>query len=126
MVNRNTILPSSKPAPAGFLVFTIVPGFRLEVYPRPLYNDIVIRLYMTSKNAIAHFHLLEKQQEEIDDEFGEPLEWDALDGEKYSKVSLSKNNANLMSETDWPSQYEWLGSKLERFNEVFRPRISDL
>lgn len=125
MVRRNTLIPNSGPTRAGFLVFTIISNFRLEVYPRSRDDDIVIRLYMSGKNAKTHFHALKKQQPEIEDEFGELLEWDELCGRKYCKVSLSKKDANLMDETRWSDHYEWLASKLEQFNKVFRPRVAN-
>ena len=126
MIRKSCLTPASKPAPAGFLVFAIALGFRLEVYPRPKYDDIVIRLYMSGKNAKTHFHALKEQQQEIEREFGEALEWDELRDAKYSKVSLSKSNVDLPNEKGWLSHYEWLATKLEKLNEVFRPRIEGL
>ena len=125
MVRRNTLIPNSGPTPAGFLVFTIISHFRLEVYPRSRHDDIVIRLYMSGKNAKTHFHALKKQHQEIEREFGELLEWDELCDKKYSKVSLSRSDADLSNEKDWLNQYEWLASKLEQFNKVFRPRLAN-
>lgn len=125
MVRKSSLTPASEPAPAGFLVFAITSSFRLEVYPRPKYDDIVIRLYMSGKNAKTHFHALKEQQQEIEREFGESLEWDELCEGKYSKVSLSKSGVDLPNEKGWLNHYEWLASKLEQFNRVFRPRVAN-
>lgn len=44
--------------------------------------------------------------------------------EKY--ISLSKSDTDPTDETDWQNQHEWLAAKIEKFNEVFRPRIKAL
>jgi hypothetical protein len=41
-------------------------------------------------------------------------------------VYLDKINVAVTDETDWLNQHAWLTSKLEKFNEVFRPRIMAL
>ena len=56
----------------------------------------------------------------------ETLEWNELLGSKSSRIGLSKVNTDLLDEKYWPDQYEWLTTKLELFNKVFRPRIRAL
>lgn len=86
-------------------------------------REIGIRLYMSGDFSKAHYHLLKEQQEEIHNEFGEMLEWHELPENERSRISLSKADTDPSDENDWPHQYEWLTTRLERFNQVFRPRI---
>ncbi len=81
---------------------------------------------MTGPNATAHFHLLQAQADDIAEEFGEALEWAELPHRKSSRVLLKKGDTDPTDETDWQNQHEWLLSKLERFDKVFRPRIKAL
>ena len=81
---------------------------------------------MGGKNSTAHFHLLREQQAEIENEFSEPLEWEEKPKGIEKWISLSKSDTDPANETDWPNQHEWLASKLELFDKVFRPRIKAL
>ena len=59
-------------------------------------------------------------------EFGETLDWNELPTSERSRISLSKQDTDPLDENDWTQQYEWLATQLERFNQVFRPRITAL
>ena len=89
-------------------------------------KEIRIWLYMSGNDAKAHFHLLEEQQEEIHNEFGEMLEWYEMPENESSRICLNKGDTDPLDKNDWLRQYEWFTAKLERFNQVFRPRIQAL
>lgn len=89
-------------------------------------KEIRIWLYMRGNDAKAHFHLLEEQQEEIHNEFGEMLEWYEMPENESSRICLNKGDTDPLDENDWPQQYEWFTAQLERFDHVFRPRIQAL
>lgn len=101
-------------------------GFRLVVWLGRQNREIAVRFYMSHQN----FYLLERQREEIDKEFGEPLEWEELPQRKESRVSLRKDITNPIDEADWQNQHKWIVSKiekfLEKFNVVFLPRLQEL
>ena len=101
-------------------------GFSLMAWLLRSTRRIGIRLVMRGNNAEAHFHLLEEQQEEIHDEFGETLEWNELPGYTSYRISLYQTDINPLDENDWPQQYKWFTTKLELFNTVFRQRIEAL
>ena len=89
-------------------------------------REISIQLYMAGDFAKAHYHLLKEQQKKIHNEFDETLEWDERPENTRSRISLSKAGTDPLDENDWPHQYAWFTTKLERFNQVFRPRIRTL
>ena len=112
-----------KPQPAHHLEFDIGhPDFGIRLSQRRKQKDISASIYITGPNAEAHFHLLNEQRENLESEFGVPLEW----SEKERWVYLLKQDTDPTDETDWPNQHEWLASKLELFDKVFRPRIKVL
>ena len=101
--------------------------FFLEAWIYTQRPEIGVRLRMSGKDGPAHFHLLKRQSEAIRREFGETLN---LKWRKYPRpdrnlniVYVDKINVDVTDEADWPNQHAWLASELERFNEVFRPRI---
>ncbi len=127
MVQRGSQLRCPKPGPWNYLIFSIGrTGFSVEVTMSTQKTEIGIRLYITGQNATAHFHLLKAKRDDIEEEFGESLEWAELPQHASSRVSLKKGDTDPTDETDWQNQHEWLISKLERFDKVFRPHIKAL
>ena len=104
-------------------------GFYYKVYPRfskKNNKNVLIGLYISGRNATTYFHLLADQRQEIEKEFGESLEWNEFDGKIYNRISLSNNYGDLLDETNWYNQYGRIAAKLERFKEIFYPRIKKL
>ena len=127
MVQKGSPLKCPKPGPWRFLIFSIGrTGFSIEPRVATTKKTIGISLYVSGKDATAHFHLLKEQQAKVEKEFGDPLEWEELPGHKSSRISLRKEDTDPQDEADWPNQHEWLTSKLELFDKVFRPRIKAL
>ena len=106
--------------------------FCLEVWiykrdPEHGLPQIGVRLRMSGRDGPAHFHLLKRQSEEIVKELGETPKWREYPSHRnLNIVYLDKSNVDVTDETDWPNQHAWLASKLEKFNEVFQPRIMTL
>ena len=100
--------------------------FCIDVYLSHEKKEIGIKLHIGRQNATEPFELLKQQQEEIEREFAEPLEWNERPLYAYNWIFLRKTDIDPTDETDWPNQHEWLASKLELFDKVFRPRIKAL
>ena len=127
MIQKGSQLRCPKPGPWNYLIFSIGrTNFSMEVTMSIQKTEIGIRLYIKRQNATAHFHLLKAQRDDIEDKFGESLEWAELLQYESSRVSLKKSDTDPTDEADWKSQHEWLASKLELFDKVFRPRIKAL
>ena len=125
IADKGSLLNLGTPSPRNFHQFGIGKmGFSLMAWL--LRSQIGIRLVMRDQNAEAYFHLLKEQQKEIHKEFGETLEWNELPNHKACRISLYRADTDPLDENDWPQQYEWLTAKLERFDQVFRPRIRTL
>ena len=74
----------------------------------------------------AVYNALYAQKEAIENEFGGKLEWNELPENKESYVSIFKDNADIMNESDWLNQFSWLADNLERLDKVFRKRVKEL
>ena len=100
---------------------------RKVIRPRP--GEISVEFCITGgPNAKTFFDALMEQQTqtEIEEEFVESLEWREEGPRGDRRLRLKKVDVNPDDETDWPRQHEWLATKLEKLNEVFRPRIMAL
>ncbi len=130
MDRENIPLKFPKPGPSNYLDFSIGRAyFTMQPYLVATRREIGIRLYVggkDAKNATAYFHLLKEQQEEIQNAFDEPLEWDEQAGPIVKRISLHKGDTDPTDEFDWPNQQKWFADNLEKFDKVFRPRVKAL
>jgi hypothetical protein len=76
-------------------------------------------------NAKAHFRILEELKPKIEEEIGEPLEWEELPHRKESRIRI-RLDADPTTQPDWPRQHEWIRKRLEAFHKVFAPRVKTL
>jgi hypothetical protein len=127
MVDNGSSLNYPTSIAGRYILFSIGrTNFSLMTWLAHTRSEIGIWLYVKGNNAEAHFRLLQEQQEEIHDEFGEMLEWIELPGSNTKRICLAKVDTDPLDENDWPHQYEWFTAQLERFDKVFRPIIKKL
>ena len=127
MTDNGSSVNCPAPTTRNYLQFSIGrTTFTVQAWAASTNREIGIRLYMAGDFSKAHYHLLKEQQEEIHNEFGETLAWNELPTSERNRISLSKQDTDPLDENDWTQQYEWLTTRLERFNQVFRPRITEL
>ena len=120
-------LSPPKPRPHAWMAFSIgISNFTCTAWLGLQNQDISVRLQMGAPDATAYFYLLKEQQEEIEKEFGESLEWMEMPGRERSRISLHKKDTDPAEKTDWQNQHEWIASKLTKFDEVFRQRLQEL
>lgn len=117
----------TKPQPQHWINFSIGRAyFGMYSFVDTQNPRIGVRMFIEGPDAKAHFHLLELEKEEIEQNFGEPLVWQELPEKKSSYISLYNENENPKQKSRWPQQHEWLLQKLEKFHEVFSQRIKNL
>ena len=80
---------------------------------------------MRGANAIGHFYALRVQEEEIEKDFGDKLEWWAR-AKSEKRVGFRNQGADPTDEEDWHNQHEWLVDILEKLYAVFHPRLEKL
>lgn len=84
-------------------------------------KKIAANFHLQGRKAASHLHQLEEQRSEIESSFDQPLVWN----QSPKRVGLAKDIADPTNEADWPDQFEWLRSNLEKLNEVFQPIIAE-
>ncbi|MYB01872.1 DUF4268 domain-containing protein [Candidatus Poribacteria bacterium] len=127
MIQKDSSVKLRKPKPSNHINASIGKAhFSISAYMDKQNKRVRVRIYMGGPNSTAHFHLLKEQQTEIEKEFGEPLEWEEKPEGKEKYISLSKSDTDPTDEADWQNQHKWLATKIEKFNEIFGPRIKIL
>ena len=102
-----------------------IKGFSLRARQTIKRKEISASLIMRGTNAIGHFYALRVQEEEIERDFGNKLEWWAK-AKSEKRVAFRNQDADPTDEKDWHNQHEWLVDMLEKFYAVFRPRLEKL
>ena len=88
-------------------------------------KDIVRAKLQTWGDAIPYFIALEAQEKEIQAKLGSPLKFKG--NQKTAGITLEDDQKPpLENKDDWPRQFEWLDTTLQRFDEVFRPLIEKI
>ena len=65
------------------------------------------------------------QQQNLQSEFAEPIQFRPTVGGKGSTLILSNDNADPNDESDWPNQVEWMANALEKFASIFPPLLQE-
>ena len=65
------------------------------------------------------------QQQNIQSEFAEQLQWRPTIRGKGSILILSNDSADPNDESDWPNQVEWMANTLGKFANIFPPLIQE-
>jgi hypothetical protein len=72
--------------------------------------------------AAEAWERLQLRREELDQRFGEPLEWSANKQGSVFKISVPPFYSPTGQE-NWPAQHEWLVEKMKKMDEVFRQPV---
>ena len=127
MVDTGSSVNFSSPKPLRYLLIGVGRrDFSLVVWQASSRNEIGIWLTISGNDAQAYLYLLEEEKAEIHAEMGEELQWIELSGKQRNRICSHREDTNPFDESDWPQQFEWFTTKLERFNQVFRERIRGL
>ena len=102
-----------------------IKGFSLRARQTIKHKEISAALVMRGANAVGHFYTLRVQEEEVEREFGDKLEWWAR-AKSEKRVAFRNQEADPTDEKDWHNQHEWLVDMLEKFYAVFHPRLEKL
>ena len=124
---RNGVIKPIKPWPRNWLGFGIGRSkFRLDASASVRDKWICVSLTLRGPDAKPHFHLLEGDRADIEEEIGAELEWEETDERKQNYISLSLDDADPGDRQDWNRQHQWLCEQLETFHKVFSPRVKAL
>jgi len=94
-------------------------GFSINITVLAQQKRVGAEIYISRASAKADFQALFGQRAELEQRFGEALQWEELPGRKGSRIAVPSLQADPADEADWPRQHTWAHSKLAKFREVF-------
>jgi hypothetical protein len=71
------------------------------------------------------FDRLEGQREQLERDFGGPLEWRRMEDRKSSRIDLSRSFDSYNKEV-WPEIAKWLAEHVSRLERAFKPHLQRL
>ena len=123
---RNSALTSAQCPSVNWFAFGIGSQFRLDARANVRDKWIYVSLTLRGSNAKPHFHLLEREKADIEEEIGDKLEWDIKYGRQQNYIGVSLYNTDPEDRENWNRQHGWLCEQLEIFHKVFSPRVKEL
>jgi hypothetical protein len=87
------------------------------------FRRIGAELYLHRDPLKAGFRQLLAQKEQIEQEFGEPLEWQELPTKKASRVAIYKQGVDPSSPAAYEELHGWMLDRMRRFRGVFGERV---
>ncbi|HWR31255.1 MAG TPA: DUF4268 domain-containing protein [Negativicutes bacterium] len=88
-------------------------------------SEFRVELYLDGNNAKQWFANLMAQKNEIEQQLGETLTWHNPETKKSCRIYVRKS-ADFLNESLWEEHFSWLQRKLERFLQVFGPRVRSM
>ena len=92
-------------------------------------GELRVELYIDDGHAKATFEALRAQQATIEaalrERIPEELTWYCKDTVRACKLYV-RRSSDVLDRDQWPDYREWLKSRLEAFDQVFRPVIAGL
>lgn len=104
---------------------TELPGILLRARQTIRYSEISSSLAIRGKNSVGYFYSFRTQQDSIEKEFGNKLEWHAK-GEREKRIDFKNDQADPNDENDWQNQHDWFSDTFNRIYDVFKPIIREL
>lgn len=127
MKRGGPVVGNRKPQPQAWIAYPIGrTGFSLNaVMIRPK-NQVRAVLYLSGAQAKTFFRLLRQQQEVVERDLGDALEWEELPTKRDCRVAAYLNDVDPEDQSDWPRQHKWLARQLNDMHRVFASRIKAL
>lgn len=127
LLEQSSPIRPQKPYPQNWANFGVGrAGFSLDGLLITTENRIGVALTMYDNNAKAYFGLLRESKADIEIALGFELDWMELPERKSSRLFDFWKDTDPLDKDQWPAYREWMKGRLEKLNEVFRPRIKAL
>lgn len=124
---KKTPIRVTKPLPQAWTTFAIgKANFQLTATIRVQKRVMYGQLELYGDDRFAHFHLLERQKEEIESEIGRKLKWRELPDGKQCQIRWDFGETDPGNKSDWPRQHEEVLDLLSALHTVIAPRIKTL
>ena len=126
MLENSNIVKPQKALPQHWMNFAIGrSNFWMVSAVNTQSRLIYVGLILGGEESKAHFHLLIDQKEQLENIYGNKLEWLELSHRKESRI-LIENKTDPTVRANWPTQHQWIQEQLENFHRTFSQTIKKL
>ena len=90
---------------------------------------IRVEFYFTRSSAATNsfaFQWMHERKDTIEQVFGQPLDWQALEGKKACRIQCEKGIVQGFSEENWPEMQDWLCENIIKLEKAISPHIVEL
>jgi hypothetical protein len=94
-------------------------SYTLIVYKSHVRVELTIASADKDTNK-RHYRKLLQFKTEIEDLFGNQLEWEELPDKKMSRIKFQRTDLNMIGESDWPGINDFFNDTMPRFEIAFR------
>jgi hypothetical protein len=89
-------------------------------------SRVGVELYRHDDPGKVAFRELLEERDQIEKEFGEPLEWQELPGKKAMRIVIYKHDVDPADQDQYADLHNWMLSKMTQFRKVFALRVRNL
>jgi Domain of unknown function (DUF4268) len=124
---QNSSVRIGKPQPQHWMYFALGRAdFLLVAFANTREKRIGVGLVFLGSDSKAHYHLLQRDKDAIENEIGASLDWRENPSKIESHLYIHARDMDPTSRERWPGQHEWMREKLEILKRVFAPRVKIL
>lgn len=124
---KNAGFRLNKPAKYNFSAFSAGrANFFIQSWVLKTENKLRVEIWIGHPKAKSIFRLLIRNKTQIEQEFGEALQWDELPEYKGSRIAVLTAEFDLTKTEERTKQHDWMLEKMERLRLVFAPRLNAL
>jgi len=125
--SRSTSVKPQRPQPASYMNTALGTGRAFIIFSAaPRDKKIGACLVIRNQDRLAFFHLLKREEEQIEKELGGACIWHELPDKKTSYICQSKPDSDPQNKNDWEAHFEFLLKTAEQFRSTFAERIKSL
>lgn len=125
ILKNNSFLSTRKPRAQHWQSFKLgTSGSNLAAVVNTKEKYVSAEVYISNDQSL--YETLKRNKVEIENEFGDVLDWQDLDDSKACRIRTYKYNCHIDNVDQWDSNCEWLMDKVEKLYKVFSPRIKHI
>lgn len=93
---------------------------------RASFSELGLRERDDLQEWIANiFRSLETRKREIEEDFGEPLEWDEMEGQQACRIK-AETRGDIYNREEWPTMIDFMVDRMIRLVPALKERLQEV
>lgn len=89
-------------------------------------NVLKLYAYFDYKQAKTAYGVIKGHKGQVENDFGQKLEWDDMAAYIASRIAFSLPDADMADKEDWSRQHAWLAEHGSKLGEAIRPHLQSV